>query len=311
MVEKAVQGVCADLQPQSMVVADLGYSSGANTLLFFSEVIATASEKIPTDNTTRESTMEVQFFLNDLPSNDFNQIFRSLEQFKQSTMQHCTHRGLQPPPYYVAGISTPPLVAQLYLNQFEKDFSRFLQLRCKELVPGGRMVLTILGSKNSDTIHGGGAISNKCELLSQALHVLMAEGRVETEKLDSFNMPMYGPSPDELKQLVQQSQLLDIMDIEVFDLSHLTNDAVEKSKLEVGATADATQDNVHEEIGRNIAATLKAVMGSLFESHFGESIIDDLFAVFAHNVTQQLETPEKKGSVTVISMSLQAKVLKS
>lgn len=134
---------------------------------------------------------------------------------------------------------------------------------------------------------------------------------MEPEKLDSFNMPMYGPSPDELKQLVQQSQLLDIMDIEVFDLSHLTNDAVEKSKLEVGATADATQDNVYEEIGRNIAATLKAVMGSLFESHFGESIIDDLFAVFAHNVTQQLETPEKKGSVTVISMSLQAKVLKS
>lgn len=73
------------------------------------------------------------------------------------------------------GISTPPLVAQLYLNQFEKDFSRFLQLRCKELVPRGRMVLTILGRKNSDTIHGGGAISSKCELLSQALHVLMAE----------------------------------------------------------------------------------------------------------------------------------------
>ncbi|XP_052137288.1 anthranilate O-methyltransferase 3-like [Oryza glaberrima] len=353
MVENAIQDVCADLQPQSMVVADLGCSSGANTLLFVSEVIATASEKIPTDNKTKESTMEVQFFLNDLPGNDFNHIFRLLEQFKQSTMQHCTHRGLQPPPHYVAGmpgsfytrlfpcnsvhlfhssfslmwlsqvpehldnnmnkgnihigVSTPPLVAQLYLNQFEKDFSRFLQLRCKELVPGGRMVLTILGRKNSDVIHGGGAINSNCELLSQALHTLIAEGCVEQEKLDSFNMPMYGPSPDELKQLVQRSQLLDMVDIQVFDL---TSDAVEKSKLEVGATASATQDNVHEAIGHNNAATLRAIMESLFANHFGESIIDDLFAVYAHNVTQQLETPEKKGGVTVISMSLQTKVLK-
>uniref|UniRef100_A0A0E0MEF4 SAM dependent carboxyl methyltransferase n=1 Tax=Oryza punctata TaxID=4537 RepID=A0A0E0MEF4_ORYPU len=353
MVEKAIQGVRTELQPQSMVIADLGCSSGVNTLLFVSEVITTTSKKIPTDNKTRKSTMEIQFFLNDLPSNDFNLIFRSLEQVKQSTVQNCTNRGLQPPPHYVAGmpgsfytrlfpcnsvhlfhssfslmwlsqvpehldnnmnkdnihigVSTPPLVAKLYLDQFEKDFSRFLQLRCKELVPSGRMVLTILGRKNSDAIHGGGAINSNFEMLSQALRTLIAEGRVEQEKLDSFNMPLYGPSPDELKQLVQQSQLLDIVDIELFDL---TSDVVEKSKLEVGATAAATQDTVHEAIGRNIAATLRAVTESLFASHFGQSIIDDLFTVFAHNVTQQLESPEKKGSVTVISMSLQAKVPK-
>uniref|UniRef100_A0A0E0BHE2 Jasmonate O-methyltransferase n=1 Tax=Oryza glumipatula TaxID=40148 RepID=A0A0E0BHE2_9ORYZ len=204
------------------------------------------------------------------------------------------------------GVTTPPLEAKLYLDQFEKDFSRFLQFRCIELVSGGQMVLTFLGRKSNDVVHGGGMMNISIELLSQAVQTLVAEGRVEKEKLDSFILPFYGPSVDELKQLVQQSELLDIIDIQAFEL---TFDPIDKSELKEGiTTAPAIQDNVHEATGHNIAAGLRAVMEPLFASHFGESIIDDLFTLFACNVIRHLASAEEMSSVTAISLSLQAKV---
>jgi hypothetical protein len=80
IVEKAVREVCIDLHPQSMVIVDLGCSFGANTLLFVSDAITTIGEN--PNNTIGERPKEIQFFLNDLPGNDFNNIFQSLEQFE-------------------------------------------------------------------------------------------------------------------------------------------------------------------------------------------------------------------------------------
>ncbi|KAG8089675.1 hypothetical protein GUJ93_ZPchr0011g28729 [Zizania palustris] len=108
--------------------------------------------------------------------------------------------------------TTPPLVARLYRDQFETDFSRFLRMRCRELVPGGRMVLTILGRQRDEVVTAGG-LTTVFDLLAQGMRTLVAQGRVDKEKMDSFNLPIYNPSIDELKLLVKKSEMLVISDI--------------------------------------------------------------------------------------------------
>lgn len=65
--------------PKSLSIADLGCSSGPNTLFAISELISVV-EKI-CGNLGYQSP-QYQVFLNDLPGNDFNTIFRSLAGFQ-------------------------------------------------------------------------------------------------------------------------------------------------------------------------------------------------------------------------------------
>lgn len=49
--------------------------------------------------------------------------------------------------------TSPPGVFKAYLNQFQKDFTLFLRTRSEEIIPGGGMVLTTIGSIESNDPH--------------------------------------------------------------------------------------------------------------------------------------------------------------
>ncbi|KAF7810865.1 7-methylxanthosine synthase 1 [Senna tora] len=66
-------------------VADLGCSSGPNTLLIASEIMGMIDEI--SLRLKKKKTPAFQIFLNDLPSNDFNTIFNSLPDFYKN-LQH-------------------------------------------------------------------------------------------------------------------------------------------------------------------------------------------------------------------------------
>ncbi|KAF0935643.1 hypothetical protein E2562_035094 [Oryza meyeriana var. granulata] len=291
LLHKAVEEVHASLSlssPGKMVVADLGCSSGPNTLLVISEVLGAVA------NHCEQSLADVQFFLNDVPGNDFNLIFQSLELFKKLTTKEL---GEALPPYYIVGLpgsfytrlfpdrsvhlfhssyclmwrskvpdelargavvnvgnmyiweTTPPLVVELYQKQFQEDFSQFLALRHSELVSGGQMVLTFLGRKNRDVLRG--EVSYIWGLLAQALQSLFQDGRVEEEKLDTFNLPFYSPSVDEVKTVVRQSELFDISHIQLFESNWDPQDEMDGSDADV-----TTPDSVRS--GVNVARSIRA-----------------------------------------------------
>nr|BAJ88524.1 predicted protein [Hordeum vulgare subsp. vulgare] len=331
VLRKAIEKVYTSLSARrsTMVVADLGCSSGPNTLRVVSDVIGAI--QAGTRKSEERRAMEVQFFLNDLPGNDFNLVFRSLEQLEDLG-------GKETPLYYVAGLpgsyyrklfpsrsvhffhssyslmwrskvpgelsscthvnegniyigkTTPPTVIKLFQEQFKKDFELFLTLRSRELVNGGRMLLTFLGRKSEEMLMHGD-VTTLFELVAKSLRSLVLKGRVEKEKLDSFNLPYYAPSVKEVKELINESKLFDIEHIRLFESNWDPQD---------DSDSDVVIDCASS--GANVAKCIRAVLEPLIVDHFGEAIIEELFVVYASVVEKHLEKAKAKYPIIVASL---------
>lgn len=331
VLHKAIEDVYTLLSASrsTMVVADLGCSSGPNTLLVISEVIRAVRACTLMAEETHD--VEVQFFLNDLPGNDFNLVFRSLEQIENLG-------GKETLPYYIAGLpgsyyrmlfprrsvhlfhssyslmwrskvppkltsctylnegniyigkTTPPTVINMFEEQFQKDFDTFLTLRSRELVSGGRMLITLLGRKSQSVLMDG-EVSTVFELLAKSLQSLVQKGRVEKEKLDSFNLPYYAPSVKEVKALINKNGLFNADRIKLFETNWDPQDDSE---------GDVVLDCAYS--GANVAKCIRAVLEPLIVDHFGEEIIQDLFLVYASIVAKHLEKVKAKYPIIMVSL---------
>ncbi|XP_073365641.1 anthranilate O-methyltransferase 2-like [Aegilops tauschii subsp. strangulata] len=232
-----------DLHQPAMTAVDLGCSSGQNTLFLVSKVIKVVGRD--SDEKSRCNPVELQFFLNDLPGNDFNYVFRSLERFKESII---AEQNTLLPPFYIAG-----LPGTCYTRLFPRQ---------------------------------------SCHLFhsSYCLHWL-SRGLLEKEKLDSFNLPIYAPSVNEVKEVVAQNGLFNISHIKLFESNWDPHDDSEGGEVQNS-----------EQSGINIAKSLRAVFGPLLAKHFGESLLNRLFKKCANYATQHLERGEGKYLLICVSL---------
>ncbi|KAJ4982457.1 hypothetical protein NE237_033294 [Protea cynaroides] len=308
-------------------VADLGCSSGPNTLLVITEIIEAIDEICHQLNHT---TPEFQVFLNDLPSNDFNTIFRTLPAFYQKLRKEkgekfgpCSIMGIpgsfyerlfptatidflhssyslqwlsQVPPMneinkgniYLAR-SSPPSVLQAYTEQFRKDFSLFLSLRSKEITPKGRMVLTMLGRKSKEPL------GKECyfwELLSKSLNDLVSQGLIEEAKVDSFNLPFHMPSHKEVEAIVCGEGSFYLDGLEIFDINWDGSDEDNNKEFKFDRFTS----------GQKVAKLIRAVTEPLIVYHFGDSVIDVLFNRYMEYINDHLLKEEGKFVNFVISL---------
>lgn len=70
--------------------------------------------------------------------------------------------------------TSPPAVPAAYRRQFQRDFSLFLKSRAAEVVPGGRMVLSMLSRENDDN-YTDVKTSLFWDLLSESLAALVSQ----------------------------------------------------------------------------------------------------------------------------------------
>ncbi|XP_021892796.1 jasmonate O-methyltransferase-like [Carica papaya] len=173
--------------------------------------------------------------------------------------------------------SSPECVLEAYSVQFQKDFSTFLKSRSEELVHGGRMFLSFMGRRCSDP-----TTEESCyqwELLAQALMTMAGEDIIENEKIDSFNAPYYAPSFEELKLEIEKQGSFVIDEVKVLEVDW-----------------DGENNNNENFIlrGERVANTIRAVVESMLESHFGNHILDELFERYAQLVGDYLSNNSTK-----------------
>ncbi|XP_028801763.1 salicylate carboxymethyltransferase [Neltuma alba] len=307
---------------RSLAVADLGCSSGPNTLYVIYELIETV-EKLCRD--LNHESPEYIIFLNDLPSSDFNSVFKSLESFKQKLSEEMVG-GRQTGPCYIAGVpgsfygrifptkslhfvhssyslhwmsqvpegvednkgnvcmtKTSPLnVYNSYYHQFQRDFSMFLKCRAQEVVEGGHMVLTLLGRGSDDP-----SLEKSChiwDIVAEALNHMVLEGIIKEDKMDSFNVPFYAPSTSELESEVKKEGSFTINHLGAFETSW-------------EAACDEKRNDSKE---YQITQFMRAVVEPLLMSHFGESIMDDVFRHCQHILADRMS----KGDLVHVSLCI-------
>ncbi|XWS74495.1 hypothetical protein CRYUN_Cryun01aG0003000 [Craigia yunnanensis] len=280
-----------EILPSCMKVADLGCSSGPNTFQTISQVIKTihgicqqSELKLP----------EFQVLLNDLPGNDFNTVFRSVPAFYERLMKEKGEMVQEL--CFIAGVpdgvennkgniymarTSPPDVFKAYADQFQRDFSNFLSLRSKEMVPQGRMVLTCMGRKNPNP-------SNE--------DYGWEMGLVKEADVDSFNLPIYTPCKEEVAEIVEREGSFDINELQIFEVD---SDPLSRDEQKLGKK-DLMGFNIYTEMGTNVANTVRAVLEPLLCSHFGDAIIDNLFIRFATHVADALSNSKHQKRVNMV-----------
>ncbi|KAJ7967297.1 Methyltransferase-like protein [Quillaja saponaria] len=240
ILEESVTKLYNTLFPDCLKVGDLGCSSGPNALLVASEIIDTIDAK---SRSLNRQPPTFQIFLNDLPGNDFNTIFKSLPNFYKALENE---KGSQFGPCFIAGIpgsfhgrlfpansmhffhsscsahwlsqvpkgltdglapvknkgniyvthSSSPAVYRAFVEQFQQDFKLFLRSRSEELVPGGSMVVTIGGRTETEEL------VSPWGLLGMTLNDMVLENLIEEEKLENFDIPLYYPTAEEVRQVI-------------------------------------------------------------------------------------------------------------
>ncbi|KAL2330224.1 hypothetical protein Fmac_017805 [Flemingia macrophylla] len=329
VLEETIRTLYCDRSLKCMKVADLGCSAGPNTLLATSNIIDIV-DTICTHLNREPPTFE--FYLNDLFGNDFNTIFKSLPDFYKrleerkgyrlgscfinatpgsfygrlfpSNSIHFFHsanslhwlsqdpllgltaekKSLNKGNCYIVSTS-PPTVYEAYLKQFQKDFKLFLKSRSEELVSGGAMVLVFFGKSNTPRTTGW-------EIISLILNDMFLEGLIEEAKLDSFNIPVFEPTIEEIRHVIKEEGSFFLQRLELCTLpwNECTNEDGDNDTILDGNTR-----------AKVITKHVRAVMEPLLSENFGAEVISEIFLRYQKKIMQLVEV--EKLDTFVISMT--------
>ncbi|CAI9276518.1 unnamed protein product [Lactuca saligna] len=328
---------CAMNCPKTIVMADLGCSSGPNTLLVAATFIKMINE---ISLEMGHEPPEIQIHLNDLPGNDFNIVFLSLPKFLESLRNDVCHSNPSTPSCYFSGVA-----GSFYTRLFPKKSIHFVhssyslmwlsQVPQLEETNKGNIYMSstspssvirayyqqfqsdfsvFLKCRADEMVSGGRMVltilgrrsddpcSKECcyiwELLAMALKDMVYEGLIEERQMDSFNIPQYTPSPKEVKNEVEkEGSFL----IDCLDVSEVTWDSSTDNNLI--QPKECKEGDIG---GYNMAKCMRAVAEPLLARHFGLSITNEVFLRYRKIIIKCMSKEETKLINVTVSMKTKA-----
>ncbi|XP_051124592.1 benzoate carboxyl methyltransferase-like [Andrographis paniculata] len=314
-------------------MADLGCSSGPNTLLVTSRVIEIIRALCV-------DSIEFQVFLNDLPDNDFNNLFSMLPDFyhKLDNSKDNMGRGTR---CFVSGLpgsfygrlfpresmnfvwssyslqwlsqvperlesnrnnihmsmTSPQEVIDAYARQYKRDFMTFLISRSEEMMPGGYMVLTFVGRTVEDI-----SLHEECmhfTILANTLVDMANEGLVKEAELYSFNLPIYTPTTQEVEELILIEGSFNLEKLEGFQVywdEHVRDGC--------GNRYDKVDTYT---LGEQVSIFIRAYTEPVVANHFGDAIVDELYKRYGMKLAEYLSKEDPVYFIMMLCLSRKAK----
>ncbi|KAL6851966.1 hypothetical protein ACP4OV_020151 [Aristida adscensionis] len=303
IIEEAVISLLESSKPDSsMVITDLGCSSGPNALALVSTAV---DAMIHHCRLRGHAPQEICVLLNDLPDNDFNNVARRLVEFQQRFQSFCQvvtgivpgsfHRRLftshslnlvlssnslhwlseAPEDLRKNGIpvydndedvrrARRPRVLKAYAQQFRKDFTLFLKLRAQEMAPGGRILFSLIGWSADNLPTHSNLIWDYVMVI---LNDMASRGVICREKVDSFYVPVHGPSDKELREIIEDERSFKITKMQVHDFMSVMDTGLITPKM--------------------WALRTRAIFEPIISQHFGQSeeVMDEFMRTLEYHMT--------------------------
>ncbi|XP_068642078.1 loganic acid O-methyltransferase-like [Aristolochia californica] len=292
-------------------VADLGCSVGPNTFTVVQNIIDSVKHKLPSLGRS-SNVMDFHVSFNDHKSNDFNTLFISLPSksqryfaagvpgsfhgrlFPRSFLHfvHCSYaiHWLSQVPYVLTDETSPAWnkgrimsdgtkreVEEAYAGQFATDMAIFLQARAEEVAVGGLMALTVPYSKGSVSVQQA-LFTRLFRILDLTLNDMAAKGQLDEAKVNSFNLPLYIPSAQEIQKLVERNGSFSIE-----KMQPLTS-----STKGFNSRLDA----------RQCSLMVRAPMEGIMSQYFGSESINEIFEVYVEIAEENSEFISQSAALT-------------
>ncbi|KAM7280044.1 hypothetical protein ACFE04_007178 [Oxalis oulophora] len=280
-------------------IADLGCSTGPNTFACVHNIIESVLLKYESE----QEPIEFQVFFNDHIANDFNMLIKALPSdrkyfaavvpgpfqsrlfpkasihfFNSSYALHWLSRipievvDKNSPVFNKGRIhlhNAPKAVGEAFSAQFARDMKSFLDARAEEIVGGGLIVVIIIC--NLDNLHSSGPVI----ALETCLLDMIKAGLISEAKVDSFNLPMYHPTPSELNALIEANGCFSIENMEMLGRS--------------------AEKKIYSDISRSVKI-FRSIWEGILKEHFGSEIMDELFDRFS-KILEKSYNPTSKDYV--------------